>query len=118
MAPSRRIMYLVWSSFLIFGVLESLLTTYVNALSLLHGFLLIVGAVFWCGFHAEENELRPPNGAKLLCVLLPIIGVPYYLIGAFGFKKGGLKVACFLAFLAICSVTYLIPVELIQHLSR
>ena len=118
MAYSRRIIILIWLSFFVFGVLEAILPAQANGLSLIHGFMLIVGAVFWCAYHAEENELKIPRGSILLSVLLPIIGIPYYLLRGYGVKGGGLKLLRFFGFMIIAMLLYFIPLELIEALFR
>lgn len=118
MVYSRRIIILIWLSFFVFGILEAILPTRANALSFIHAFILIVGAVFWCAYHAEENEIKIPRGSILLNVLIPIIGVPYYLLRGYGFKGGGLKLLRFFGFMIISVSLYFIPVELIEFLFR
>ena len=118
MAYSRRIIILIWLSFFVFGSLEALLPAKANGLSFIHGFMLIVGAVFWCAYHAEEHQIRIPRGSILLSVLLPIVGIPYYLLRGYGFKTGGLKLLRFFGFLVIGILLYLIPLELIDVLLR
>jgi len=116
MKYSRKVLYLIWFSFFAFGVFEGILPVHANASSLIHGFILMVSAVFWCSYHAEENGLIPSRVAIVFCVLIPIVGVPYYLFKGFGFKSGGLKVLWLLLFVLICVMTYFIPVELIEFL--
>lgn len=118
MAYSRKIIILIWLSFFVFGSLEATLNAQANGLSLIHGFMLIVGAVFWCAYHAEENEIKIPRGSILLNVLLPIVGIPYYLLRGYGFKNGGLKLLRFFGFIMIATLLYFIPLEFIGVLSR
>lgn len=117
MSYSRRIALLVWFSFFAFGIFEAVLPAHGNVSSLVHGLILIFGAVFWCSYHAEENELNIPKGSIILCVLLPILGIPYYLVRGFGFKNGGLKLFGFFLFITISIITYVIPLELIGLVS-
>ena len=117
MPYSRRIALLIWFSFFVFGVFEGILPAHANASSLIHGLILIVGAVFWCSYHAVENELIPPKGSIILCILLPILGIPYYFLRGYGFKNGGLKVFWFFLFITASFVTYFISFELIALLS-
>ena len=118
MAYSRRIIILIWLSFFVFGILEAILPAKANGLSFIHGFMLIVGAVFWCAYHAEENEIKIPRGSILLSVLLPIVGIPYYLLRGYGFKSGGLKLLRFFGFTIITILLYFIPLDLIEALFR
>lgn len=118
MVHSRRIMYLIWFSFLAFSIFEGVFLKHADILSLIHGLILILGAILWVSNHAIENELRASKGAILFCVLFPILGVPYYLIREFGFKIGGVRTLWFVLFILICCFTYLIPIEFIQLLRR
>ena len=113
MPYSRRIAFLIWFSFFVFGVFEGMLPTRANASSLIHGLILIVGAVFWCSYHATENDLKPPKGSIILCILLPILGIPYYFLSGYGFKTGGLKIFWFFLFIAASIVTYFISLEFV-----
>jgi len=117
MTYSHRIAYLTWFSFLVFGIFEGVFPAHATASSLIHGLILIVSAVLWCSYHAEENDLNLPKGAIVFCIFLPIFGLPYYLFRGFGFKSGGLKFLWFFLFLTISIVTYLIPSELIRLFS-
>lgn len=118
MPDSRRIALMIWFSFFVFGVFEGMLPTHADASSLIHGLILIVGAVFWCSYHAAENELSLPKGSIIFCILLPIFGIPYYLLRGYGLKNGGLKVFWFFFFIAASFVTYLASLELIDFLFR
>ena len=118
MVYSRRIIILIWFSFFVFGLLEAILPARANALSLIHGFMLMVAAVFWCVYHAEENEMKIPRGSILLSLLIPIIGIPYYLLRGYGFKSGGLKLLLSFGFIIISMLLYFIPLELIEFLFR
>lgn len=117
MPYSRRIALIIWVSFFVFGIFEGVLPAHANSFSLIHGLLLIVGAVFWCSYHADENEINLPKGTIIFCILLPILGIPYYFLRGFGFKSGGSKLFWFFLFITISIVTYLIPLELIGLLS-
>lgn len=117
MSYSRRIALLVWFSFFAFGIFEAVLPAHANAASLLHGLILIVGAVFWCSYHAEENDISLPKGSRVLCVFLPALGLPYYFLREFGFKNSGLKLFRFFLFITVSIFTYVISSELVEVLS-
>jgi len=68
-------------------------------LYLIHVLLIAVLLFSWCGKHAEENDIVPPNGAQVLCGLIGLIGVPLYLFRAFGFKNGSIKFLIGIAFI-------------------
>jgi len=117
MIYSRRIAFLTWFSFLVFGFFEAVFSAHATALSLIHGLILILSAVFWCSYHAEQNDINIPKGAIVLCIIIPILGLPYYLFRGFGFKRGGLKFLLLCLFTTVSFATYLIPSELIGLLS-
>ena len=88
---SHKIVFLMFLSFGIAGIIEGAFPRAQDVIFLIHVLILAILLVVWCGVHADENEISPPNGAQLLCGLIGLIGVPYYLLRAFGFKTGGYK---------------------------
>lgn len=98
LSNSHKVLLLLLISFLISGVIDGAFPQFVDANFLLHTLLIGILLAVWCACHADDNNIEPPRGAKLLCFLIGFIGVPFYLFRAFGFKKGGVKLLIGLAF--------------------
>lgn len=108
MRPDRSlvlVMALVW---LLAGVVEPHLPNAgqpVNATSVVQTILLAVLLYAWCKAHATAHQVNPASGAPLLVAVIPPVGVPYYFIQGFGWRKGTLlcffAICCFVFFYAI-----------------
>lgn len=91
MRSSHKIIFGIFLSFGLAGFIEGAFPQTQGASFIIHSLFIAMMLFAWCGVHADENGIMPPNGAKLLCGLIGLIGVPFYLFRAFGFKKGGYK---------------------------
>ncbi|MEP3895410.1 MAG: hypothetical protein ABJN52_15620 [Litorimonas sp.] len=81
------------------GIIDSIFPDYQDYYFLPHALLVGFLLYLWCGKHAEENSITPHTGSQVLCALIGIVGVPFYLFSTFGFKLGGKKVILGIAFL-------------------
>jgi hypothetical protein len=103
MADSHIIVLFIFLSSGIAGLVEGAFPEAQAVSFFIHAVIIAILLFVWCGKHAKENGVRPPDGAKLLCGLLGLIGVPLYLFRTFGFKLGGYK---FLLCLLVTLVTF------------
>jgi len=111
---SHRILLYLLISFIISGIIRGITLDYESIDATIHALLIAVLLFIWCGRHAEENGIYPPAGARILCALIAIFGVPFYLFKAFGFKLGGVKVLFGLALTLAAFLTY----EIAFYLTR
>jgi len=100
------------------GVIEGAYPKSADAFIFIHMIFIAIFMFSWCGKHAEEHDIIPPNGARLWCGLLALIGVPIYLFKAFGFKQGGLKVLIGIGVLSVTLILYIGSFSLAEFLSR
>ncbi len=106
-----RIILLIWAmSFMISEAIHITIPS-VSQFSTLADLIISALLLFiWCEWHAQENGVRPPRFASILCAVFTLVGVPYYLFKTFGFQQGGIKLLWGLLFSAIAYVSgILIP---------
>jgi len=101
MKKTKKILLLLFFTFLISFLLEFLLPAWSVAFASIHSILIAILCYEWCRNHAEENAIEPWAGSKILCALLPPVGIPYYLFSGFGFKNGGVKLFGAILYVAI-----------------
>lgn len=108
MTKSRKIILGLLLTFIAGGVLEALFSKESNALGLFHGFVILGFLFWWVGEHARENFIAVPKGSKILTLLLPPLGLPYYFYKGYGFKKGSILVCCALLLLVLAVGMYIL----------
>lgn len=115
---SQKIVFLIVLSFGIAGLVDGAYPKVEDASYLLHALFLSIALFVWCGLHAEESEIKPPRGSKILCGLLGILGAPLYLFRAFGFKAGGFKTLLGLLAIIVALLLYEAAFRLSLHFLR
>lgn len=101
------------ASFLFAGIIEGYFDfDGINAsnASITHTVLLMFLIWGWCKMHAMENNIGDEGGYFLFAALIPLLGVPVYLVKFFGLKQGIIKILKAMVFSCILIVCYFIPV--------
>lgn len=110
MNSSKRVLVVLFLSFAVSGVLETLAVSAEKdpqSIAFVHTFVIAILVFTWCGIHAKENSLGYPGGYRLLAALIPIIGLPVYFYRFFGFKHGTIKLLKLIAVTALYVAAYL-----------
>lgn len=71
-------------------------------------FVLAILLFSWCSHHAEENNIQPIIGAKLLVGFVAPIGFFYYLFGSFKPKQALLKSGFAILFILAIILAWLV----------
>jgi hypothetical protein len=59
-----------------------------NAVGVAHTLVLAVLLFAWCKAHANANGIYPPARAPILVAVISFVGLPYYFIRGFGWRRG------------------------------
>ncbi|QFT55386.1 hypothetical protein [Microbulbifer sp. THAF38] len=108
MKNSRKIIFGLLLTFIAFGVLEAFFPGESNGLGLFHGLVILSFLFWWIGVHASENGIIAPKGSKILTLLVPPLGLPYYFYKGYGFKKGSILVAVALLLFVLALGMYIL----------
>jgi hypothetical protein len=76
-----------------------------------HTVVLAILFFAWCKAHAAARGIVPPTYAPLLVGIIAPIGIPYYFLRGFGWRKGSV-----LFLLAICTFTGFILLYLVSFM--
>ena len=109
MKSDSKLVILILLSWLASGIVEPHLPNAgqpFNAGALIHGLVLSVLLFTWCKAHAKVHMIKPPAGAPLLVGIVSPIGIPYYALRGFGFRKGSLLLLKCLGTTVCCVVLY------------
>ena len=97
--------------------LSAFLEIYTQENSILFAHLIFLAFISfgWCAHYSDERSIQPPVGSKLLCGLIPILGVPVYFLRTHQIKYSALKILSFTGFVVLCIILYGLPYEFIQR---
>ena len=102
----HKLLMLFAVSFFVSGAFDGYFPQFENVNALMHGLFICFMLFALCTEHINKHEVSPPKGSKILCALIPPIGVPYYSWKSFGFKIGTVKVLYSIIFFAFSMVVY------------
>ena len=90
MRKTRLIILLFLATFLVVGFVEAILgyADDIDSPAVIPQTLAIAVLCFaWCKADVTENGLRMPTGSRILCALIPPIGVPLHLFRTRPFRQ-------------------------------
>ena len=108
---SKRWIYVVGfvASFLVSGIIDGLMGTLNDPFPPTYfpqGILVMFLTFAWCKADVEENSFRMPIGSRLLCALLPPIGVPLHLYRTRPFGRATIALLKGIAVFAAALISY------------
>ena len=87
-----------------------------NEVAIVQNLILAILLFGWCKAHAQAQSIKPPTAAPLLVALIAPVGVPYYALRGFGFRRGALLIGwallTFAGFLALYIVCFAVSARI------
>ena len=106
---TRQIALLFVVSFLAVGAIDARLGLRDDLHSptfLPHVFLISFLSFWWSRADGLENDIKPPNGAAILCALFPLFGVPFQMFRTRPWRRAVLSISKGAAVLVVAMLAY------------